>query len=88
MRTKRRIPKPPKVTYRNRLREARLKAMIPYQRALAELAGMNPAMVSRYENNRQPLSMEHALVLAAVLKCGIGDLIEVVPNRKSALLAA
>jgi len=88
MRTRRKAPQPPKITYRNRLRERRLQAMIPYQRTLAEMTGIRRATISHYENNRRPLSMEHAVVLAAVLHCKINDLIEVVTSRKSALLAA
>jgi DNA-binding XRE family transcriptional regulator len=67
--------------YRNRLRECRLRSLIPTQQELARRAGLSRSVVNALELNRRFLSSPHALLIAEVLDCSLDDLYE--PSRPS-----
>lgn len=55
--------------YRNRVRRWRLRALVPTQRELARLTGINRSTISALENNRRFLSSQYALLIAEALGC-------------------
>jgi DNA-binding XRE family transcriptional regulator len=62
--------------YRNRVRECRLKAMLPKQEDLVKLTGISRSVISALENNRLFLSSPYALTIAEALGCKLDDLFE------------
>ena len=62
--------------YRNKVRKARLSALISTQEELSRMSGIDRCTINSLENNRLFLSAPHALILAEVLKCALGDLYE------------
>ena len=62
--------------YRNRVRECRLRSMIPKQKDLARMTGINRSTISALENNRLFLSAPYALLIAEALGCGLDELYE------------
>jgi len=63
-----------KKVYRNRLRECRLRALIPSQAELARRSGLDRTTISHLENNNLFLSIRYALRLKEVLGCSLDDL--------------
>ena len=63
-------------SYRNRLRECRLKAMIAKQEDLSKLTGINRTTKNALENNRIFLSSHYALLISDALKCSLDELFE------------
>lgn len=72
-----------KASYRNRVRECRLRAMIPTQEELARRSGIHPSTVSGLENNRLFLSSAHALAIRDALGCALDDLFERVEGESA-----
>jgi DNA-binding XRE family transcriptional regulator len=66
----------PVVKYRNRLQEARLRALIPSQAALARSSGICRTTICALEKNRINLSIRYALRLKKILGCTLDDLYE------------
>lgn len=62
--------------YRNRLRECRLKALVPTQEKLARMTGIPRPTISSLENQRLFLSAPYALLIARALGCTLDDLYE------------
>ena len=62
--------------YRNRLRECRLRALVPMQSTLARMTGISPTTINALENHRLFLSAPNALRIATALKCRLDDLYE------------
>jgi DNA-binding XRE family transcriptional regulator len=62
--------------YRNRVRECRLRSMIPKQEDLARMTGISRGTISALENNRLFLSSHYALLIAEALRCRVDDLYE------------
>ena len=62
--------------HRNRLRECRLRSLIPTQLKLARKSGIDRTTISALENNRLFLSIHYALRLREVLGCSLDDLYE------------
>ena len=62
--------------YRNKLRELRLKALIPSQAELARRSGIYRTTICALENNRTALSVYYAFRLKKVLGCSLDDLYE------------
>jgi len=60
--------------YRNRVKEARLKALIATQQELAQLTGINRTTINALEKNRLFLSSQYALAISEVLRCSLNDL--------------
>lgn len=69
-------------TYRNRLRECRLKALIPSQAELARRSGIDRTTISHLENNRLLLSIRYALPIKKVLGCSLDELYEEPVNNE------
>lgn len=69
--------------YRNRVRECRLRAMVPRQEALARMTGISRSTISALENNRLFLSSPYALLIAEALECPLGDLYLEVSTRRT-----
>jgi len=65
-----------KLRYRNKVRELRLKALIPSQAELARRSGICRTRICALENNRTPLSIRYAFRLKKVLRCSLDDLYE------------
>lgn len=63
-----------KKVYRNRLRECRLRALIPSQAELARRSGIDRTTISHLENDKLFLSIRYALRLREVLGCSLDDL--------------
>jgi DNA-binding XRE family transcriptional regulator len=63
-----------KGVYRNKLRECRLRALIPSQAELARRSGIDRTTISHLENNHLFLSIHYALRLREVLGCSLDDL--------------
>jgi DNA-binding XRE family transcriptional regulator len=61
---------------RNKLREMRLKALIPSEAKLAKLSGICRTTICALENNRITLSVENALRLKRILGCSLDELYE------------
>ena len=68
------------IYYRNNLRRCRLEALIVSQAKLARLTGICRTTICALENNRIPLSIQHALLIKRVLCCSLDDLYEEIPN--------
>lgn len=62
--------------YRARVRECRLRAMVPKQGDLARMTGINRNIISALENGRLFLSSTYALLIAEALGCSLDDLFE------------
>ena len=62
--------------YRNRVRDCRLRAMIPKQEDLATMTGISRSTINALENNRLFLSSPYALLIAEALNCQLNDLYE------------
>ena len=62
--------------YRNRLREVRLRALLPSQADLARAAGICRTTICALENNRIQLTIHHAMKLKGALGCSLDDLYE------------
>lgn len=62
--------------YVNRVRECRLKAMLPKQEDLVERTGINRSVISALENNRIFLSSQYALIISEALGCTLDDLFQ------------
>lgn len=62
--------------YRNKVRELRLKALIPSQAELARRSKICRTTICALENNRIALSIRHAFRLKKVLGCSLDDLYE------------
>ena len=62
--------------YRNRVRDCRLRAMIPKQEDLATMTGISRSTINALENNRLFLSSPYALLIAEALNCRLNDLYE------------
>ena len=62
--------------YRNKVRELRLKALIPSQAELARRSGICRTTICALENNRTALSIHYAFRLRKVLGCYLDDLYE------------
>ena len=62
--------------YRNRVRECRLKALIPKQEDLADMTGINRSTLNALENNRLFLSAPYALLISEALGCKLDELFE------------
>jgi len=60
--------------YRNRVKEARLQALIATQQELAQLTGINRTTINALENNRLFLSSQYALAISEVLRCNLNAL--------------
>jgi len=60
--------------YSNRVKEARLQALVATQEELAQLTGINRTTISALENNRLFLSSQYALAISEVLRCSLNDL--------------
>ena len=67
--------------YRNRLRECRLRSLIPTQVELARKSGIDRTTISALENNRLFLSIRYALRLKEVLGCSLDDIYEEIPSE-------
>jgi len=65
-----------RVYYRNKVRELRLKALIPSQAELARRSGICRTRICALENNRTALSIQYAFRLKKVLRCSLDDLYE------------
>jgi DNA-binding XRE family transcriptional regulator len=61
-------------SYRNRLLECRLQAMVRTQEELARRTGISRTTISALERNRIFLSSYHALVIGEALGCRLDDL--------------
>jgi DNA-binding XRE family transcriptional regulator len=61
-------------SYRNRVRECRLRALVSKQEDLAKMTGINPCTLSAIENNRQFLCAPYALLISEALGCHLDDL--------------
>lgn len=61
-------------TYRNRVLECRLGAMIPTQQELSRRTGISRTTISALERNRIFLSSYHALIIGEALNCKLDDL--------------
>jgi DNA-binding XRE family transcriptional regulator len=62
--------------YRNRVRECRLKALIPKQEVLSKKTGIPRSTINALENNKLFLSSQYALIIRDVLGCSLDDLYE------------
>ena len=62
--------------YRNKVRECRLRAMLPKQEDLVKLTGISRSVISALENNRLFLSSPYALIIAEALGIKLDDLYE------------
>lgn len=62
--------------YRNRVRELRLRALIPSQAELARRSGICRTTICALEKNRSSLSIQYAFRLRKVLGCSLDDLYE------------
>jgi DNA-binding XRE family transcriptional regulator len=60
--------------YRNRVKECRLRSMIPKQEDLARMTGISRSTISALENNRLFFSSHYALLIAEALRCRLDDL--------------
>ena len=65
-----------KAKYRTRLRQCRLRALIPTQEELSKLTGIDRTTISAIENHRLFLSSTYALLFAEALECSMDDLFE------------
>lgn len=65
-----------KVTYRNRVRECRLRALIASQAELARRAGICRTAICALENNRIPLCISCAMLIRRAISCSLDDLYE------------
>jgi len=70
----RKLVKRVKESYRNRVRQCRLKALIRTQAELARLTGIPRGNINNIENDRLFLSSYYALLIAEVLGCSVSDL--------------
>lgn len=62
--------------YRNKVRELRLKALIPSQAELARRSGICRTTICALENNRTALSIQYAFRLKKILGCSLDELYE------------
>lgn len=69
------------VHYRNRVRESRLRALIPSQAELARRTGICRTTICALENNRVALSIHYAMLIRKVIGCSLDDLYEEFPNE-------
>ena len=67
--------------YRNRLRQCRLRCLIPTQVELARKSGIDHTTISALESNRLFLSIRYALRLKEVLGCSLDELYEEIPSE-------
>jgi len=65
-----------KVSYRNRVRECRLRALIASQAELARRTGICRTTICALENNRKPLSISCAMLIRRAIGCSLDDLYE------------
>jgi DNA-binding XRE family transcriptional regulator len=73
-----------RMTYRNRVRECRLRALVGSQTELARLTGIDRTTISHLENQRLFLSIRNALVIKEALGCSLDELYEkVAPGEES-----
>ena len=66
--------------YRNKVREARFRALIESQAELARRSGICRTIICALENNRINLSIQYALRLKKLLGCSLDDLYEEMPD--------
>ena len=67
--------------YRNKVRELRLRALIPSQAELARRSGICRTTICALENNHAGLSIQYAFRLRKVLGCSLDDLYEEFTNE-------
>lgn len=67
---------PKRIIYRNRVRECRLRALVPTETHLARLCGIDRTTISHLENQRLFLSIRYALAIKEALGCSLDDLYE------------
>ena len=65
-----------RVYYKNKVRELRLKALIPSQAELARRSGICRTTICALEKNCTALSIQYAFRLKKVLGCSLDDLYE------------
>jgi len=68
-----------KVSHRNRLRECRLRALIPSQAELARWTGICRTTICALEKNRIPLSIHNAMLVRKAIGCSLDELYEEIP---------
>ena len=66
--------------YRNKVREIRLRSLVPTQTELARRTGIDRTTISHMENQRLFLSIKNALAIKEALGCSLDDLYERVPE--------
>ena len=72
------------IDYRNRVRECRLRALVPTQTHLARLCGIDRTTISHLENQRLFLSIHNALAIKEALGCSLDDLYQKVETHEEA----
>lgn len=65
---------------KNRLRELRLRALIPSEAELARRSGICRTTICALEKNRITLSIENAFRLKRILGCTLDELYEAMPD--------
>ena len=69
-----------KRSFKNKVKEYRLKALIGTKQELSKMTGINRSTLSLIENNKLPLSLSNALRIAKALRCSLDDLFETEGN--------
>lgn len=69
--------------YRNQVRQCRLRALVPTQRELARMTGINRSTINALEKQRLFLSSYYALIIAEALECKVDDLFEKLGSKLS-----
>lgn len=69
--------------YRNRVRDCRLRALIPKQETLASMTGISRSTINALENNRLFLSAPYALLIKQALQCKLDDLYEIIDTKEN-----
>lgn len=71
------------MTYRNKVRELRLRSLMATQTELARLTGIHQTTLSRIESQQFFLSSRQALAIRDALGCSLDDLFERIPEEES-----
>lgn len=68
--------------YRHKVREIRLRSLVPSQTELARLTGIDRTTISHLENHQVFLSIRQALAIKEALGCSLDDLYEKIPEEE------
>jgi len=74
-----------RLSYRSRVQEVRLRALIPSQAELARRTGLCRTTICALEKNRIPLSVHYAMLIKKATGCSLDDLFEEIPGEGTEL---